>query len=175
LAVLALGCWLLPAAAGSAAATGRGGAGGAATNAPPPKLGGLRLTGAFVDRITLTDSGGKGIVLEAKTNLFRIPVGTYTLTELRVKKDAFEAYKRILVGAKAITVKENEVTDLKAGGPLTNAVSATQRGMFLVLDYRLTGADGEAYHLGRTGPSIPPEFAISRGERKIASGKFEFG
>jgi hypothetical protein len=166
-------CWLLLAAAGGVFASDRG---GLSTNAPPVKLGELRVMGPFADRITLTDSGGKSFVLEAKTNRFKIPAGTYTLTELRVKTGAFEAFRRNL-GAKPITVKENEVTDLRAGGPFTNLVSVARRGKFLVLEYRLTGADGEVYHLGRTGPGpgVPPEFAIHQGNRKVLSGQFEFG
>jgi len=48
----------------------------------------------------------------------------------------------------------------------------------LNLTYRLIGAGGGDYKLWeywRTKRDWPPQFSIYQGERKIASGKFEFG
>ncbi len=64
---------------------------------------------------------------------------------------------------------------LSVGGPLTNSVTATRHGPDLRLDYRLVGAGGKIYQLANQNRSQPPEFAIYKGGRKIASGKFEFG
>jgi hypothetical protein len=64
---------------------------------------------------------------------------------------------------------------LDAGGPLTNSVTASRHGQDLRLDYRLVGAGGETYQLVKQDRSQPPEFAIYRGDKRIASGKFEFG
>jgi hypothetical protein len=41
--------------------------------------------------------------------------------------------------------------------------------------YQLVGAGGEAYQLANQDRSHPPEFAVFKGDKKIASGKFEFG
>ena len=64
---------------------------------------------------------------------------------------------------------------LNVGGPLTNSVTASRHGQDLRLDYRLVGAGGQSYQLANQDRSKPPEFAIYKGEKKIASGAFEFG
>jgi hypothetical protein len=64
---------------------------------------------------------------------------------------------------------------LNVGGPLTNSVIASRHGQDLRLDYRLVGTGGETYQLANQDRSKPPEFAIYKGDKKIASGKFEFG
>ena len=64
---------------------------------------------------------------------------------------------------------------LAAGGPLNNTVTANRQGRDLRLDYKLLGAGGQAYSLVRHGPAVQPEFAVYKGDKKIASGKFEFG
>jgi hypothetical protein len=43
------------------------------------------------------------------------------------------------------------------------------------MDYRLLGADGVTYQLANQDRSQPPGFAIYKGEKKVVSGKFEFG
>jgi hypothetical protein len=62
---------------------------------------------------------------------------------------------------------------LAAGGPLTNSVALSRQGASLSLSYQLLGADGGRYRL--LGPRKEPEFAIYRADKKVASGKFEFG
>ena len=64
---------------------------------------------------------------------------------------------------------------LKAGGPLNNTVTASRQGQDLVLNYHLAGAGGETYQLAKQDTSKPPAFAIYKGDKKIASGDFEFG
>jgi hypothetical protein len=63
---------------------------------------------------------------------------------------------------------------LLAGGPLTNSVDVMRRGKYLALNYRLTGVGG-GYQLVNQDRSHPPEFTVYQGDRKIGSGKFEFG
>ena len=63
---------------------------------------------------------------------------------------------------------------LTAGGPLTNSVSVSRRGRYLALNYQLVGAGGP-YQLVNQDRSHPPEFTVYQGDKKVASGKFEFG
>jgi hypothetical protein len=49
-----------------------------------------------------------------------------------------------------------------------------RRGTYLALNYRLTGVGG-GYQLVNQDRSHPPEFTVYQGDKKIASGKFEFG
>ena len=53
------------------------------------------------------------------------------------------------------------------------AVTVQRQGHVLVLNYRLVGSDGRP--LTQNVPSARPEFTIHKGNRKIASGKFEYG
>jgi len=76
---------------------------------------------------------------------------------------------------KWITVDEKKPVVLAAGGPLTNSVSISRHGKDLRLNYQLLGAGGEAYQLARVDRSQPPEFAVYKGDKKIASGKFAYG
>jgi hypothetical protein len=57
-----------------------------------------------------------------------------------------------------------------AGKP---AVTVERRGRLLVLNYKLVGTDGQP--LAPSGSGGRPEFAIHQGNRKIASGQFEYG
>ena len=64
---------------------------------------------------------------------------------------------------------------LKAGGPLDNNVTANRQGPDLVLNYHLVGAGGETFRLAKRDTTKPPKFAIYKGDKKVASGDFEFG
>jgi len=74
-----------------------------------------------------------------------------------------------------IAVDERSGAIVDAGGPLTNSVVASRHGPDLLLDYKLIGAGGRQYQLSGSSRSQPPEFAVFKGDKKIASGKFEFG
>ncbi len=62
---------------------------------------------------------------------------------------------------------------LKVGAPLKQSVRAQRRKNLLFLNYELLGVGGHNYVQAQRG--TPPQFAIYRGDKKIASGKFEFG
>ncbi len=53
------------------------------------------------------------------------------------------------------------------------AVTAERQGRLLVLSYKLVGADGQP--VTQNVPGGPPEFTIYQGNRRIASGQFEYG
>ncbi len=74
----------------------------------------------------------------------------------------------------SITVDEKKPAVLTAGGPLTNSVAVSRRGKYLALNYQLLGAGGP-YQFVNQDRSHPPEFAVYHGDKKVASGKFEFG
>jgi len=72
-------------------------------------------------------------------------------------------------------VRSDERATLAVGGFLTNSVSVTRRGEVLVLSYRLAGQDGSDYSFAPDRPRTEPEFAVYQGDKKIASGKFQYG
>ena len=74
-----------------------------------------------------------------------------------------------------IIVSANKPALISGGGPLTNTVTVNRRGKYLALSYNLVGADGTSYQIWSQDRSQPPDFAVYQGDKKIGSGKFEFG
>jgi hypothetical protein len=139
-------------------------------------LGEVNVTGQFISRLVLP-GGPYLVILDRPAGVVKIPAGNYNQPDILLERNgaqAFCSYRqfpsggRISVGAKTPAV-------LTVGGPLTNCVLANRHGLDLRLDYRLVGAGGQTYQLARQDRSKPPEFAIYKGEKKIASGAFEFG
>ena len=144
----------------------------------PAELGELKLTGKFINRIILP--GAKfTVVLDQPAPVVKVPVGSYGQCRVQLKQGGAEAYRES--GARFSGLPEDKVTQvsaaspavLKVGGPLTNSVAANRHGRSLNLSYQLLGAGGETYQL--LGARRQPEFAAYRADKKIASGKFEFG
>jgi len=71
-----------------------------------------------------------------------------------------------------IQIKPGEPAILKAGGPLEQHIKVQRKGQLLTMNYRLIGAAGESY---RNDRRHPPTFTIYKGDKEIASGKFQFG
>ena len=139
-------------------------------------LGELKITGKFIQRLVL--SGGPYlVVLDQPAASVKIPAGSYNQPDILLEQNGVEAYcySSQLQAGGGISVGEKTPAVLDAGGPLTNSVSASRDGQDLVLDYRLIGAGGAAYHLVNVDASKPPEFAIYKDGKKIESGDFEFG
>jgi hypothetical protein len=74
-----------------------------------------------------------------------------------------------------LTVDPNAPATLKVGAPLRQVVEIRRPGTAMVLNYELIGQGGERYSINRTQGSPVPSFAVYRGDRKVASGDFEFG
>jgi hypothetical protein len=140
-----------------------------------PKLGELKIAGAYVQR-ALLERGPYLVVLDKPGATVGVPVGQYAAAKVLLKKGDAEAYLdgRTQSAVGQITVNEKRPALLNAGGPLTNSVSVSRRGTSLALNYQLVGVGG-AYQLVNQDRSHPPEFTIYHGDKKIASGKFEFG
>ena len=140
-----------------------------------PSLGELRVAGDFVRRVTL-EGGSYMVVIDKPEAVVRVPVGSYGRSKVCLKKGDAEAYLdgRTQSSAGRITVSDSKPAVLTAGGPLTNSVSVGRRGKYLALNYQLVGAGG-AYQLVNQDRSHPPEFTIYQGDKKVGSGKFQYG
>jgi hypothetical protein len=137
-----------------------------------PPLTEVKLSGESLYYAVLCATNGYTVLLRESPGTVKVPQGVYTVRTIRLKKGAVEAfrlpYQPLLINAMA-------PTNLVLGGPLTNSVVLTRQGRKLNMNYRLVGADGGSYHLAQPDRSIPPEFAVFRGGKKVQSGKFEFG
>jgi hypothetical protein len=140
-------------------------------------LGALNITGQFIHRLVLT-GGPYVVVLDQPAGVVKIPTGSYNQPDIRLEQNGVEAFCRnssqMQIGRR-ITVDDKTTAVLHMGGPLTNSVTASRQGQDLNLNYCLVGAGGETYQLARQDRSKPPEFAVYKGGKKIASGTFEFG
>ena len=140
-----------------------------------PKLGELKITGDFVQRLTL-EGGPYLVVLDKPGKTVKVPLGRYNSTRACVQKGEVQASldARARAAEGGVVVSEKAPAVLAVGGPLTNSVSINRQGRKLSLNYQLVGAGG-AYQILNQDRSHPPEFAVYQGDKKIASGKFEFG
>jgi hypothetical protein len=141
-----------------------------------PKLGELKITGDYVQRATL-EGGPYLVVLDKPAGMVKVPVGRYGQAKVCLKKGDAQAYfldGRTQWAAGHITVSEAAPAILRVGGPLTNSVSVSRQGRKLALNYQLVGAGG-AYQMVSQDRSHAPEFAVYQGDKKVGSGKFEFG
>jgi hypothetical protein len=140
-----------------------------------PSLGELKIAGGFVRRMTL-EGGPYMVVIDQPQTTVKVPAGRYREAKVCLRKGDVEAYldQRTQSAVGGITVNEKGPAVLTAGGPLTNSVSITRHGRMLSLNYRLVGVGG-TYQLVNQDRSHPPEFTIYQGDKKVKSGKFEFG
>ena len=142
----------------------------------PVVMGDINISGKFIQRLVLT-GGPYLVVLDQPSGALKMPIGDYNQPNLLLAQGGVEAYNNSSqpIAAGRVSVNSNTPVVLNVGGPLTNSVTVTRSGQDLRLDYRLIGQGGAAYQFVQRDTSKPPEFAIFKGDRKIASGKFEFG
>ena len=140
-----------------------------------PKLGELKITGEYVQRLTL-EGGPYLVVFDRPGAAVKVPIGSYGQAKVCLQKGNAQAYLdgRTQPAGGRVVVSENASATLGLGGPLTNSVSVRRQGRKLALNYQLVGAGGP-YQMVNQDRSHPPEFTVYQGDKKVGSGKFEFG
>jgi len=136
-------------------------------------LGELKLEGKSVERLILLREGdNEKEEFRRPEQIIKLPTGKYSLQEVHLEGGyicyALRDPKRHL-----ISVTFDEPATLKIGAPLKQTVKVNRQGHHLVMNYELLGAGGEKYTNGNSNE--PPTFTVYRGDKEIASGKFEFG
>jgi hypothetical protein len=139
-------------------------------------LGDLKITGQYIQRLVLPGETCQ-VVLDRPAATVKVPTGSYNQPDVRLEQGGTVAYLNFNrpPSGNRISVDGKTPAVLDVGGPLTNSVLASRHGQDLRLDYRLIGAGGATYQLAEQNRSHPPEFAVFKGGKKIASGNFEFG
>ena len=144
-----------------------------------PALGELRVTGQFVERMILEAAGdGFTLVLDKPGDTVKVPIGKYGTPRFKLGSGGTEAHLETFYGGPTrpdVVVEAGKPAIVVAGGPLTNSVAISRRGYSLSFTHRLIGEGGKTYQLAVVDRSKPPEFAVFQGDKKVASGKFEFG
>lgn len=142
------------------------------TDANNPPLAVLKLEGSGLDYIELYARDGHAERITRPEETVKLPPGEYRLQEVRLR-GGYTCYNRGVPGYTWVTVAADKPATLKVGAPLIPTLRVQRKGRILQLNYELHGAGGETYS-GR-GVGGPPTFVVYKGEKQIASGKFEFG
>jgi hypothetical protein len=143
----------------------------------PVGLGEVKISGEFIRRLILK-GGPFTVVLDEPSGTSQVPLGTYSGYQVQLQRGGVIASLDQLSSEQGVSkriVVKGGMTAALVGGPLTNSVTVSRRGKSLVLSYRLVGAGGETYRRLQQASSKPPRFTIFQGEKKLASGEFEFG
>jgi hypothetical protein len=136
-----------------------------------PATGELKLEGKHIQKLVFLYKGRKKEEFENPGESIKLPAGEYQLREVHLK-GGYVSRLGIAPG-RWKTVDKDKQTVLKVGAPLKQTVRAQRQGNLLVLNYELLGVGGGRYV--RAQRAKPPQFAVYSGDKKIASGKFEFG
>lgn len=132
-------------------------------------VGELKLEGQGIEKLVLWSGGGSRKEFNRPGESLTLPVGTYTLREVRLEGGYVSDVRQPFT----VTVTTDKPAVLKVGAPLSQTVRAQRQGRVLALDYELAGTGGEKYRAGNRGE--PPRFAVYKGDEEIASGRFEYG
>lgn len=137
----------------------------------------LDIDGENIARLVL-QSDSCIVLLHHPDKSVSIPAGDYRCRGIYLydeKFGLFEGEQIDVAGPQSVSVRQNQSTSLKAGGPLNHSIDVRREGNTLVLSYKLLGTGRLGYQRpqGRLGPA--PTFTIHRGDTKIASGTFEYG
>jgi hypothetical protein len=135
-------------------------------------LGELKLQGNYIDRLVLRRKDGRTERFNRPEETIKLPAGEYRLQEVRLE-GGYTCRLLSVSGRDWVTVDEDKPAVLKVGAPLKQTVKAKRQGRILVLDYELVGAGGEKYT--STNRTKPPTLTVYKGDKEIASDKFEFG
>ena len=137
-----------------------------------PAQGELKLEGRYIKQLTLERRGGENVKFNQPAESIKVAAGNYRLWEIQLES-GYACRRWMVPDQNWVEVGEDKPAVLKVGAPLKQIVKATRQGGVLSLGYELSGMGGETYV--REDRSNPPTFTVYKGDKKIASGTFEFG
>ncbi len=137
-----------------------------------PALGELKLQGKYIERLILEGKDGRKEEFNEPEETIELAEGEYRLQEVHLQGGYICRFPRV-PGYGWVTVTPDKPAVLEVGAPLRQIIKAQRQGRVIVLNYELLGVGGEQYT--SENRSKPPTFAIYKGGKEIASGKFEFG
>ncbi len=136
-----------------------------------PPMGDVNIEGKFIQRLYLRDSEGL-VMLEWPAGIYKIPAGNYKVEKVFLRSGVMSP--RVCSETPIpLSVKENQVTTFRIGGPLSNTVQTSFDKNLLRLRYRLLGLGGEEYPYYKWDE--PPKVSIYKGPLKVGSGILPFG
>jgi hypothetical protein len=132
----------------------------------------LKIEGKFIKQLVLESKDGERQRFDQPAESVKLAAGQYRVREVHLE-DRYDCIIWQFSDEDWITVDANKTATLKAGAPLKQVIKAQRQGRLLSLDYELVGIGGEKY--GVDDRSKPPTFNVYKGDKKIASGEFEYG
>jgi len=135
----------------------------------------LKLEGRYIKQLTLERREDRNRVkFDQPGESIKVAVGKYRLREVHLES-GYACQEWMLPELKQnwIEVDEDKPSVLKAGAPLKQIVTAERQGRTLELNYELLGIGGEKYV--NSDSNKPPTFTVYKGDKRIASGEFEYG
>ena len=143
----------------------------AASQSEQPTRYELKLEEGNIERLIL-QSGEQKKTFDKPGKSIMLKPGTYQVYRLQLKDGfTYNPYENT-TRLGPIQIRPGEPAVLKAAGPLEQHIKVQRNGQLLTMDYRLIGSAGESY---RNDRRHPPIFTIYKGDKEIASGKFQFG
>ena len=136
-------------------------------------FGELKLEGKSIIRLILRrEDDNEKEEFRRPEQTIKLPTGEYRVQEVHLD-GGYICYASRGPKRHLISVTFDEPETLKIGAPLKQTVKVNRQGRHLVMNYELLGVGGEKYTGGNSG--VPPTFTVYRGDKEIASDKFEFG
>lgn len=136
-----------------------------------PITGELKLEGKHILKLVFQYKDRKTETFNNPGESIKLSAGEYRLREVHLEGGYVSRLR--IAPDRWKTVDKDKPAVLKVGAPLKQTVRAQRRRNLLVLNYELLGVGGGHYVRAQRGK--PPQFAIYSSNKKIASGKFEFG
>ena len=140
-------------------------------------MGKLNIEGEHIARLVF-ESGSSTVLLHYPQQNVSIPVGDYHCSGVYLyckNVGLFNPQRIFGIKKENISITEDGSTTIKAGGPLKNIVEIKRSGTTLNLNYKLIGIDNKSYTNLNGRRDKPPTFTIYKGDKEIASDKFEYG
>jgi hypothetical protein len=137
-----------------------------------PNQGELKLECKYIKQLVLESKDGERQRFDQPAESIKLAAGQYRVREVHLE-GGYDCIIWQFSDKDWITVDANKPRILKVGAPLKQIVNAQRQGRLLELGYDLIGIGGETYTA--SDRSKPPRFTAYKGNRKIASGEFEYG
>jgi len=143
----------------------------AASQSEQPIMYELKLEGKNIEQLILQSGDQKQTYNQPGKSIMLEP-GTYHVSELHLKGGFTHFLSQGPTRLEPIQVGPGDPAIFNAGGPLEQCITVQRKNQLLTIDYQLIGAAGESY---RNNNRYPPTFTIYKGDKEVASGKFQFG
>ena len=136
-------------------------------------MGELKIEGKYIERLVLRrEDNNEREEFRRPEQIIKLPTGKYRLHEVHLE-GGYICYASRGSQRHLTSVTSDETPTLKIGAPLKQTIKVNRQGRNLVMNYELLGVGGEKYTGGNSGEK--PTFTVYKGNKEIASDKFEYG